>query len=231
MAIKRALNQYFVGFYQFLNNGAAYYKKLLWIVIGLAFVSTVYFGYRLCTYCRNKKVQKDLYGLLENYQQLQKDAAELKSVDWLAFDEALQTTYAKNSQAPIASWLLVLQARERIQREDIEGARASMNAATQTLQGSAISSFIMVSDALIHMDSADEVVRAQGVEKLIALARDAKNIYADMALYHLGRYYWIFDQIDEAKQAWQDLLERYGNVYESPSPWVPLAQELLEQLG
>lgn len=231
MAFKTIIKQYGLQMHTALSAGTGFYKKLLWLVITLIAATSIYVGYRLCVYCRNRVVQKDLYALLEQYQQSQQDASQSKQVDWLVIDKELEKSYAKHSHAPMASWLLVLQAHERVERNEMQQAQIAMDEAVKSLSGSSVDSFIKVSDALLRMDSEDEILRAQGVEMLTALARDTKNIYADMALYHLGRYYWIFDHMQDAKDVWLDLLERYGNVSGTPSPWVAPAQELLEQLG
>lgn len=205
--------------------------RFLWALAAAGLAVAVYGGYRFTVYCRNRAALKELYGILDVYQEVQFKSVEGKQVDWSVLESDAEQSFEKHKKASLASWMLILESAAQRKQGDLLKGRDSMDRAVDLMHSSPVYGFVKVYDALLKLDSSDETVKMQGLEELRVLALDIKNIYADMALYHLGRYYWINDQIDEAKQVWQDLQDRYGSLIEVPSVWAQKAQTLLEQVG
>jgi hypothetical protein len=47
----------------------------------------------------------------------------------------------------------------------------------------------------------------------------------------LGRYYWAHDKIEDAKAAWQELIDTPAYTQSFPSPWAYEAQQALAQIS
>lgn len=77
--------------------------------------------------------------------------------------------------------------------------------------------------ALMQLDSADEAVKARGLEALKRLAENSSNLYTDAAQFYLGQYYWSNNQVDEARGVWKQLLSARRMEQGMTSPWAEIA--------
>src|SRR5438093_4527265 len=73
--------------------------------------------------------------------------------------------------------------------------------------------------------------KQSGLQELTELARNEKNPYRDAALFYLGNYYWVHDQMQEAKKVWQELVDSQWQQQVSPSPWIAQVQSKLKQIS
>ena len=84
--------------------------------------------------------------------------------------------------------------------------------------------------ALIKLDSDDEAIQQEAVQELEVLAKDSDNQFQDLAQFYLGRYYWSNDQIVEAKQVWQQLVDEQRKQRLAPSPWAEEVKNVVETI-
>lgn len=82
--------------------------------------------------------------------------------------------------------------------------------------------------ALIELDVRDGETQKNAENSLRALAYDTTNQFRDAALFYLGRYYWTNDNLDQAREVWQTLVNEQADEKAAPSPW---AEQVKEQLA
>src|SRR5690606_18825445 len=81
--------------------------------------------------------------------------------------------------------------------------------------------------ALITLDMSDSELQKDAENSLLTLANDSTNQFYDSALFYLGRYYWVNDQIALARETWQKLVDEQADEKIAPSPWAQQVREYL----
>lgn len=200
------------------------YAKYTSIVLGAAVAVTgLFFGYRWYVVYREREAQAVLAEYIHK--------ASTQSNGSLAAIEALfQEGAQKQSGSYLEPYFLVFQTNALIQDGKLDDAIGIMEKALARMsQDNILLPLFEAKHALMQLDSA---AHAQaGLQKLTELAHNAKNPYADMALYSLGNYYWSADKLDDAKKVWQELIEMQSKEHMVAfSPWAQLAQSKLEQI-
>jgi hypothetical protein len=116
--------------------------------------------------------------------------------------------------------------RKGANTEALETAR---NAA-DSVKNNEIAPLIKLKHALMLLDSTDQLARQEGLQRLTILAEDTHSRIHDMVLYQLGRYFFAVHENEKAKETWKKLTDQADLNTVSPSPWVTLAQQKLNQL-
>jgi hypothetical protein len=88
-----------------------------------------------------------------------------------------------------------------------------------------VKDYYKVKLSLIKIDNNDQ----QGLESLQQLADNEKSVANDLALYHIGNYYWNQKKFADAKNYWQRLLIKTGGTKVGQAS--PFIQEVKEKLN
>ena len=192
-------------------------------ILGLSFLT-----YRWYVTYREQAAQKVFAEYMIAYNQAMQSGSEQ---DWARAEVLLKLGYDRHARSYIAPYFLAFQAQALIQQGKKQEALAAMNAMVAAASAkSPVFNLFKTKRALMMLDAEDESMQQQGLEELMQLGREAKNIYNDMALFYLGRYYWALDKIDEARTIWQELVDGQWHEQLAPSPWVQEAKQKLNQI-
>lgn len=193
---------------------------ILTMVLAL-FSGGVYFGYMSYRSYKNGEAQKILSVCLEEYVQAIHGSDEL----WSTLEMNCQLGYDQYKSSDFAPYFLAIKIEALLHQGKKDEVWPLLNNMLQSFSSSsALYSLYQTQKALIELDAADEDTVNKGLKALAALAEDVQNKNRDYALYYLGLYYWHQNRIDDARNAWQELIQNF-----SMSPWAkPVSVKLLQ---
>lgn len=201
------------------------------IAIGLLFVlATVggFYIYRVWNAGKEQEAQKIFEECFQEYQRA------LNSTDELWSDVTMMSKlgYDRYSTTAIAPFFLGLQADALLWQGKKTEALALLDQMIQKMAYNNPLIFLYKTKrALIKCDSDDVGLQEQGHSELQALAHDQNNTQADEAYYYLGYGYWLHNDLSQAKQVWQELVEKFKkDDSRAASLWALLAEQKLKQI-
>ena len=201
------------------------------IVVTLAIMCISFASFLAYRYYISNREQKT-YALFAEYMDDFNRASQAGSVDMLqSIENSVSLAYAQHKGSYIAPLFLIIKADAQLQQKKMAQAIDTLYQAINELpQSSPIQPLIKFKQALLLLDSADEEIQKNGVEIMVRLARDKMNQFSDFALFYLGRYYWAQNNIQEAKNSWQELVDAHSTEQAYPSIWAEEARLALSQL-
>lgn len=226
-----SLNYMARSFLNILQDYASDKKILQYSLIFLLLVSSgigVYFGYRWYASYREQAAQLAFGITLDQYN----DLLEKEDADFVAIAQEFAQGYKNHKNSSLAPYFLSAQADALIKAGDKKGALAVMDTLVDTNQAHApMMALFKTKRALLALDSGDETRTQKSLDELETVAQDTTNIYRDYALYHLGMYHWVHNNIEAAKKAWQELVAiEQGDAF-SVSPWAALVSDTLQSIS
>ena len=186
-------------------------------------------------YMRNKN--EAAFGFLSEYVQEYGAKRGEKQVDWAEVAQSFSLEAERYKRTAAAPYFGVYEVEQLIRQGKKEEAVTRMQAVVATMpKDSPLFALYKTKYALMQLDLSDQ--RELGLKALTELAQDKKNQYRDAAAYQLGLYYWIANDVAQAKTVWQELIDSSAQeaavspVQEklAQSPWVDLAKEKLAQI-
>ncbi len=158
-----------------------------------------------------------------------KKAAEKKSGEFLfEVGKVCELGYEQNKNTHTGPYFLALQADALAQEGKIDKALEVMQeAVNQMSANSELYWMYKTKLGLFKLDSSDEKVKQAGLKELESIAQTKENANKDIALYYLGLYAWSKNQVEEAKQWWQQVERIESKSQDQLSPWIKMAQEKL----
>ena len=221
-----------IHFFRQLIDGASHYfsyTRELLIAIGIcALLGISYVGYRWFSISRDQTAQKAFSEYVHDYQLALK---ENNPQEWERVETLFnfgRTHYQSSSLFP---YFLIMQSDIQLRQGKKAQAVETINQALAHITDSKMASMLKLKKALMQLDEADQAVSQLGLQELVSLARDENNMYKDMALFYLGRYYWAHDKLDDAKKIWQELIDNQWIDKSNQSPWVTEVKATLQQLS
>ena len=227
------------SFADMLTHGVKKYKRftltkahiiamsISWVIV-LSFFAIVYGIFGACVSCRERAALKGFSEVIRLYDQAKHNPDQ--ATNWNSIAKMFEDQYQENKNAYIAPYFLLFKADALIQAGDTQNACVVMEQTTKEAQSQPLLPLIALKQYLLELDSLDQERQEQAIEKMRELGADISNIYADAALYHLGRYFLVKNRIDDARATLIDLFDRYESDQVSPSPWVSKAYLLLQQI-
>ena len=183
-----------------------------------------WFSYRWYTAYKGQQAQKILSDCLQEY-----DKAVDGDTDWSEVASMNDLGYKQASGTALRPYFLVMQAQALARQQKVTEALEVMDRALGMLPAhSDYASLFDITRVLIQFDATGDQSKEQALQQLQAIADDQKNIYRDTAWYHIGEWYWSQDQLVQAKEAWQQLVD--NKELFADSPWVFMAEQKLEGL-
>lgn len=138
---------------------------------------------------------------------------------WTKVAQVFTEGYDKNQGCDIAPLFLAMKAEALVQLKKYADARAALTTMLAIMPVSALYDYYQIKLALLNVDSGEQALVDSGLAQLQATAADTKNAAQDLALYHLGYYYWHQKNFDQAKNYWNQLEHAFGPETKNPSPW------------
>ena len=203
------------------------YLKHIFICLGIVLSCVATFMlYRFYVMYRERASQKVFSEYVELFQ---KEHAE--DGEWQKITAQFQHGYDQHSGSYLAPYYLSFQADGLLKQGKKNEAIGVMDEMIQHMPvSSPILSLFKTKRALIKLDSDDEAIQQEAVQELEVLAKDSDNQFQDLAQFYLGRYYWSNDQIVEAKQVWQQLVDEQRKQRLAPSPWAEEVKNVVETI-
>jgi predicted negative regulator of RcsB-dependent stress response len=221
MAIQRTTNS---SILRTISDAIHAQSNLITAVIAAFVVMIVlFFGHKLWVVKRERAAQYDFSSLMTEYETMSHD----KNPEWSSLLEKFETTYEKHASSSLLPYYLGYKVRILLNQAKKEEALATLNTMITEMPGSPILALYQMERALILLDSSDEAIRTTGLQALKTLAQDGHNEFRDSAQFYLGRYYWAMNDVDSARQIWQQLVDEQRDEKMSPSPWVNYVQDKL----
>ncbi len=182
-----------------------------------------WYGFSWYKVRQNQRAHIGLSFCIEAYHKAQLE----EGADFSSAIQLFRDGYAIHGSSSLAPFFLVYEADILLQQGNRHDAIPVLKKAVETLGNSPLAYLYKTKHALVMMDSNETDIKQQGLDALLALAREPKNQYSDNALYFLGRYYAVNNQRDEARMIWQELAEIYEVNGADASPWAERAWEAL----
>lgn len=199
------------------------------LVVGAAALATgLFFAYRYYVVYRERSAQKVFSLSVDQFNQIESSSPEI----WKDMAVQFEHGYEHNSGSYLAPAMLAREADALVKENKLDEARSVMKRAVESVAASSpVSHLMRTKYALMQLDAANEAERTQGLETLKALADDKENEQRDQALFYLGRYFWVKNDAEQARQTWQTLLADFPAREHYASPWSIAADEFLQQIG
>jgi cytochrome c-type biogenesis protein CcmH/NrfG len=216
----------------FFDSQGSYVKRyirIIGITIGAFLALTAgYFVYRWYVVSREQNAHAAIANYMHDFQLAMKADTP---AEWQRIDGLLALGYKQYKDSNLAPFFLLLRADALVRQDNaVEAVNVLQNAIHELSARSPIMPLFKTKKALILVDSKDEIMQKEGVQDLIQLARDKNNQCNDVALFYLGRYYWTHDNVQDAKKAWQELVDSNAMEKAYPSPWAAEAKKALKQI-
>lgn len=208
------------------KNYAHTYKREL--IIGISFL-TLFFGTLYFYGYWRDQVEQSAYGDLFDLMQISHSSSKDDAV-WKNIEVGAEAGFAQHSNSVLAPYFLAIQAEALVQQEKLTEATAIMDTVVQKISSKSPFYYLYnTKHALLQLSQ--DASRQNGLAKLEALAQDSTNPQRDMALYQLGNYYFLHDDLAKGNAAWQTLIVAFGQSMLGKSPWAELAQSKLGTLA
>lgn len=145
---------------------------------------------------------------------------------WQAIEQECTKGYEQNSSSGLAPMFQIVRSDALLHLDKHDEAVRIGQQALSMLKSPELKAFYGLKQVLMQLDSNHENSRHEGLEALKKMAFDRHNLAHDQALYHLGLYFWINKQFEEARGHWQQFVMTYGN----EQALAPLVEEVKEKL-
>lgn len=205
------------------------YIKYILIALSIAAVATSsFFAYRWYVMYRERSAYKALTQYLDDYRRTRSE----QDADWSPIEDLFKLGYEQHSSSHLAPFFLAFEADALIQQnKKIEAVKIFDEMISKSSAQDPLLPLFKTKRALVQLDIEDSAAKEAGLQELISLGNDTKNIFNDVALYYLGEYYFVQDKLTEAKQTWQQLVNQQKHEQVMISPWAQLAQRKLDQIA
>jgi len=194
------------------------------IILGGAF-----FTYSWYAAYKDRAAQRVLSHYIDEYRKVY-----AQSTGWGAIEDLFQLGAEQHSGSSLYPYFLGFQADVLVQQGKKEQALDVLDKMMIALPSNKkLTPLFGMKRALLKLDMVNPALQQEGLQELIALARDEKNLFNDAAQYLLGNYYWNQNNIKEAQEVWQTLVQTQQDEHAliTSSPWAQLAQQKLQQLA
>jgi tetratricopeptide (TPR) repeat protein len=212
----------------FEKNQFKYGREVLIGLGCIAFTGGSFFAYRWYSVSKNQSAQVAFSEQLEKYYM----AHGSDSANWESVGLELKNVSRVNGGTSLSPYFLALQADVLLEQDKHDEALTVMDQMLNEMPSSSpLRNLYQTKRALMALDSDDQARKTSGLQELDTLAHDANNKNADVALFYLGRYHWVAGDEEQARIAWQELVDQQQHELVAPSPWAQEARTLLQQIA
>jgi tetratricopeptide (TPR) repeat protein len=216
--------------------------KLYILLSVVVCIVLLFIGYGYYKTYREKCAYRVLTQALEYFDANVKKPGEVKEDDvsfieskefkteqekWEKVDNVFKSAYESNQRSSLAPLFLAYRSQALVHLKKLPEAIEILRMAINLMSVDAIKSYYQVKLALMLLDTSAVKSHEEALSLLTSLAQKESSNANDLALYHLGEYYWYAKKYTEAKNYWNQLIIKYGKIEKYTSPWVELAKEKL----
>lgn len=198
-------------------------KPLIGIAVFFVGLLVLFYAHKLWVVKRERAAQYDFSSLMTEYETLSRE----KNPEWDGLLDKFEKNYEKHASSSLLPYYLGYKVRILLHQGKKEDAIQSLDTIIAAMPGSSVLAVYEMERALVQLDSADKSTQSVGLEALKKLAHDTSNQFRDGAQYYLGSYYWAHNEIDAARQVWQQLVDEQHDEKMAPSPWAGLVRDKL----
>jgi hypothetical protein len=202
------------------------YWKQVGIACGIVVIlATGLVVYRWYTIQREKDAQKIFAECLDQQERAESGDG---AVAWSMMVDMWKSGYEQHKNSNLAPYFLAYAADACVKDGKMQEALQLFQVACDSMpKKSPLYGLYSVKRAL--MDGAVNGNKQGMIDQLQRLAEDTGNKQRDQALYYLGLSYWVDNDLNNATQAWQQLME-FSSHSDSPSPWAQFIEDKYRQL-
>lgn len=191
------------------------------IVGGLAFM-----GHGWYVASRERAAEKDLSAYVSQYY----SALNSPEAQWSQVASLFEVGYVQHASSLLAPYFLAYQADALLQQGAVDQALGVMQQMLKKLpESSPFYPLFRMKYNLVILDQPEHPEQQAALASLYEIGSDTSNAIFEAALFYLGRYHFVHNNVQEAKEVWQQL--RATAVDENPSAFVQEAEEYLELVG
>ena len=199
-------------------------KPLLVVFSCVMAMIFLFFAYKWWIVKRERAAQYDFAFLMTEYDAMSRE----KEPQWDVLLEKFEKNYEKHSYSSLLPYYLGYKVQILLAQDKKEEALETLHKMiTGIVPSSPMLAMYEMERALIQLDSDDVQLKEVALQTLKNLANNSTNMFRDSAQYYLGCYYWSQNNIEEAREIWQQLVDEQRDEKMAPSPWVDQVQAQL----
>jgi tetratricopeptide (TPR) repeat protein len=199
-------------------------KPLLLVFSFAVAMVFLFFAYKWWVIKRERAAQYDFAFLMTEYDAMSRE----KDPQWAVLLEKFEKNYEKHSNSSLLPYYLGYKVQILLAQNKKEEALDTLNKMIAGIvPSSPMLAMYQMERAFVQLDSDDTQLQEVALQTLKTLANDTNNIFRDSAQYYLGRYYWSQNNIEEAREIWQQLIDEQRDEKMASSPWVDQVQAQL----
>ena len=201
-----------------------------------------YYGYKVYIQNRESKAYQAFIEVAHAYKKAeesafrsvmpnQKESENLELV-WKDVEVLLDAGYAANSSSYLAPFFLSYKASVLLEQgKSVDEAYEVMKqAVAKSSSRSEFYDVLTLKAAKMACDCSDTAIQAQGLQELQAIAGNKKSVAQAEALYTLGIYYMMQNDVENAKNYFSKIVKDAAQDLFDSSLWVDQAKEKLASL-
>jgi len=235
--IKEVAN--FVGFEDVSSQAIMQAACVTVLAVGLA---GSYYGYKMYIRNRESKAYEAFMEVVHAYKKAEdssfrsvmpnQTAPENLEIVWKDVEFLIDAGYAANSNSYLAPFMLAYKASVMLEQgKSVDEAYEIMKQAlAKASKSSELYDLLQLKAAKMACDCSDAVVQAQGLQNLKQIATDEKSVAQTEALYTLGIYYMMHNDVEAAKNYFLKIVDEKQQDLFTSSLWVNEAKEKLASL-
>ena len=224
------------------ESSSGYFTQVVLVAVLALGVAGSYYGYQMYIQQRESKAYEAFVEVTHAYKQAEEKAFRAvmpnqNSLDdlgvvWKDVEVIIDAAYKANSNSYLAPFFLAYKVNVMLEQgKSVDEAYEYMKQAfAKSSTRSEFHDILKLKMAKMACDCSDEAVRAQGLKDLQALAENKKSIAQSEALYTLGVYYMMQNDVEHAKNYFSKIVENKNQDLFDSSLWVNEAKEKLASL-
>ncbi len=179
-------------------------------IVSVAIVGGSLVGYRYYQKMSSVNAHKDFAAAVTLFEAQEKNAQGADKEQWESLAKTFESGYEKNSSARLAPAFLAYQADALLKAGKFDAALPLLRKAADLMAVAAIKESYELKLDLVLLDSGKEEFEKEGLSRLQKLAAQGNSTVHAQALYHLGYFFWIKKNFEEAKNYWQQFMIKYS---------------------
>ena len=224
------------------DSSSKHLTQVVLVAIVALGVAGSYYGYQMYIQKRESKAYEAFIEVTHAYKKAEeasfrsvmpnKTSTDNLEIIWKDVEVIVDAGYTANSSSYLAPFFLAYKANVMVEQgKPVDEAYEYMKqACAKSSTRSEFHDVLRLKAAKMACDCSDESVQAQGLKDLQAIAQDKKSIANAEALYTLGVYYMMQNDVENAKINFSKIVEEAHQGLFDSSLWVNEAKEKLASL-
>lgn len=201
-----------------------YGTPIAFTLLGILVLIALFYSYRWYSNRQEQAAQYAFNTLIDEYIELQKQP----DADYNTIAQKFAQLYAHYKNSAVGPFIASFHVDALLKAQRHDDAIAVMDMVVTALpKDPNTAALFKTKHALLLLDSVIAEKQEVGLKELEQLADNIDNPHRDYALYHLGLYHWTHNNMQQARVAWQELVDSQEVELSAPSPWVEAVSEKL----